>query len=232
MSITRLFLVPVLALGLVAACEGGERKSIADQIGPPTKNLADLKQESKVSEEELAKRRKEAGFKSKAEVDAEAAAKNAEEFEKAEREHVKTRLKEYRALTDGTRKLIDDIEKEATKWAAAKDPQKAFDKGGKALQDRAKELQKQLDALSEKGVKGGNTQAQLNKVYRPLEELSGALAPEVQKDPKFGETLTALRTELEASVKALDDIEKDETLEVNKFYEGGEGEDAKKKKAK
>ena len=30
-------------------------------------------------------------------------------MEKGEREHVKTRLKEYRALVDGTTKLIDDL---------------------------------------------------------------------------------------------------------------------------
>lgn len=228
--ITRLVVIPALVLGLAVACDSGERKSISEQIGPPTKSINELKQDAQVSEEELARRRKEAGFKSKAEIDAEEAAKNAAEFEKSEREHVKTRLKEYRGLTDATKKLIDDIEKEAGKWTAAKDPQKAYDKGGKPLQDRAKELQKQLDKLSEKGVKGGNTQAQLNKVYRPLEELVAALGPELSKDPKFAETLTNLRTELEASVKALDDIEKDETLTANKFYEGEAGADAKKKK--
>ncbi|WP_434423173.1 hypothetical protein [Nannocystis pusilla] len=86
------------ALLAAPACDGGERKSIADQIGPPTKKVSELKQESTVSEEELARRRKEAGFKSKAEIDAELAAENAKEMEKAEREWIKTRIKEYKQL--------------------------------------------------------------------------------------------------------------------------------------
>lgn len=223
----------VLALALVGApaCEGGERKSIADQIGPPTKKLSELKQDSGVSEEELARRRKEAGFKTKAEIEAELAEQNAREMEKIEREWIKTRLKDYKALTNSTKKYLDDLEKEAGKWAAAKDPQKAFDKAAKGFVDRLRDLIKTIDKLSERSTKGGNTQAIFNKLFRPLEELvHNSLGPQSASDPAFTEGLQNARTELDNAIKALEDIEKDETLEINTFHESGDDKPAKGKK--
>lgn len=220
-----LFALP-WALMTAPAC-GGERKSIADQIGPPTKKLSEMKQTSKVSEEELARRRKEAGFVHKSDADAALAAENAKAMEKVEREWIKTRLKDYRALTEDTRKFVDDIDKETAKWAAAKDPQKAADKAAKGLQDRYRELVKTIDKLSERSTKGGNTQASYNKLFRPLEEVVGALGPEIASDAAFTEALKGARGELDTIVAALDDIDKDETLEANKFHDD---DDAKKKK--
>lgn len=214
-----------LFLGPVAGCDGGERKSIAEQIGPASKNLAEVKTAPVVSEEELARRRKEAGFVTKEEADAKIAAENAKMFEKGDREYIKARVKDYRALTADTRKLLDDIEKEAGKWAAAKDPAKAFEKAGKDLDKRGKDLLKTLDKLSEKGIKGGNTQAILNKAFRPLEELLGALGPELSKEAAFPETLKTIRAALDEAEAAFTEIEKDETLVASKFAEG-EGADA------
>jgi len=214
-----------LFLGPAAGCDGGERKSIAEQIGPASKNLSEVKTTPTVSEEELQRRRKEAGFITKEEADAKIAAENAAIFEKGDREYIKARLKEYRALTADTRKLLDDIEKEAGKWASAKDPAKAFEKAGEGLAKRGKELMKSLDKLSEKGVKGGNTQVLLNKAFRPLEELMGALGPELSKEAAFAETLKTIRAALDEAEAAFTDIEKDETLVASKFVEG-EGEDA------
>jgi hypothetical protein len=221
-----------LFLGPVAGCDSGEKKSIADQIGPATKNVADIKAAPAVSEEELQRRRKEAGFKTKEEVDAQLAAENAKMFEKGDREYVKARLKDYRKLTADTRKLLEDVEKEATKWSTAKDPQKAFDKTGEALGKRAKDQQKALDKLSEKGIKGGNTQAILNKAFRPLEELEGALGPELGKNEKFPETLKVIRAALDEAEAALTEIEKDETLVASKFAKTGEEEPAGEEGAK
>ena len=226
-----------LSLAPLAGCDSGEKKSIADQIAPASKGLADVKKGPEVSEEELQRRRKEAGFKTKEEVDAELAAENAKMFEKGDREYVKARLKEFRQLTADTRKLVDDIEKEAGKWSTAKDPQKAFDKTGEALGKRAKDQQKQLDKLSEKGIKGGNTQVILNKAFRPLEELQGALGPELGKDEKFAEALKTIRAALDEAEAAFTEIEKDETLIASKFAkvegeEGAEGEDAEAEGAK
>lgn len=211
-----LFLAPALG------CGGGEKKSIAEQIGPH-KDVKDLKAEkAEVSEEELARRRKEAGFVSKEEMEAKLAAENAAMFEKGDREYIKTRLVEYRKLTADTRKYLDELEKEAGKWSAAKDPQKAYDKVSEAWGKRGKELLKTLDKLSEKGTKGGNTQATLNKAYRPLEELNGALGPDLSKNEAFATTLKTIRDALDEADKAFTDIEKDESLVTSKFAKTGE----------
>lgn len=226
---------PVLTLLVAAtfACDSGEKKSIAEQIGPPTKSISEIKQEPEVSKEELEKRRKELGFRSKADIEAEQAAQIAAEMEKGEREYIKSRLKDYKKLNDDTKKYLDDLEKEAGKWAAAKDPQKAFDKGGKALQDRMRDLIKEIDRLSERSTKGGNTQALYNKLFRPLDELvKGGLGPQIASEPAFTDTLKSSRDELANVVKAIEEIEKDETLELNKFVEGEGENDKKKKKAK
>ena len=209
-----------LLLATVTGCDSGEKKSIADQIAPASKGVGDLKAKTEVSDEELAKRRKDAGFRTKEEVDAELAAENAKMFEKGDREYVKARLKDYRKLTADTRKLLDDVEKEAGKWSAAKDPAKAFEKSGEALAKRAKEQQKALDKLSDHGQKGGNTQATLNKAFRPLEELGGALGPELGKQEAFATTLKSIRDALTEAEAAFTEIEKDETLVASKFAEG------------
>jgi hypothetical protein len=225
---------PVLTLlfatAVAAACDSGEKKSIADQIGPPTKSINEIKGEE-VSKEELEKRRKELGFRSKADIQAEEAAKIAVEMEKGEREYIKSRAKDYKKLNEDTKKFIDDLEKEAGKWAAAKDPDKAFEKGAKPLQDRMRDLIKEIDRLSERSTKGGNTQAIYNKLFRPLDELvKGSLGPQISAEPAFTEALKSSRTELENVTKAVDEIEKDETLEVNKFVEGEDEDTGKKKK--
>ena len=74
--------------------------------------------------EELAEARKKAGFKSSEERAEEAKAI----FEKAAREYVKTRAAEYRKFVVDLRSKVDDAEKQADKWANAKDPDKAFEK--------------------------------------------------------------------------------------------------------
>lgn len=223
MRYARTIIALSLLLGPVAGCDGGERKSIAEQIGPASKNLSEVKTAPTVSDEELQKRRKEAGFVSKEEADAKIAAENAKAFEKGDREYVKARVKDYRTLTADTRKLLDDIEKETAKWSAAKDPAKAAAKSEEGLKTRGKDLQKAIDKLSEKGIKGGNTQVILNKAFRPLEELIAALGPDLGKQEAFPETLKTIRAALDEAEAAFTEIEKDETLVASKFAEG-EGE--------
>ncbi len=220
MRYARTIIALSLLLGTVAGCDGGERKSIAEQIGPASKNLSEVKTVSTVSEEELQRRRKEAGFVSKEESDAKIAAENAKAFEKGDREYVKARLKDYRTLTADTRKLLDDIEKETAKWSAAKDPAKAAAKSEEGLKTRGKDAQKALNELSGDGIKGGNTQVILNKAFRPLDELVGALGPDLAKQEAFPETLKTIRAALDEAEAAFTEIEKDETLVPSKFAEG------------
>src|SRR5690606_13624577 len=115
----------VIASGLIAtflvACDSGQ-EPLPDP--PKTKGLYDLKQASdtKMSKEELEEARRKAGFKSHEEQIAEAK----EAYEKMERGYVKGRVDAYRKLLGDLRKNLDTIEKEAPKWAKAKDPDAAF----------------------------------------------------------------------------------------------------------
>ncbi|MCY0993099.1 hypothetical protein OV203_38520 [Nannocystis sp. ILAH1] len=206
------------------ACDGVERKSIAEQIGPPSKKFSDLKQDSEVSDEEIARRRKEAGFKSKAEIDAELAAENAKQLETLDREWIKARIKEYRTFTTRATKFVDDLEKEAGEWAVAKDSQKAFGKSVKGLEERLKALIQAQDKLSERSTKGGNTQASYNKVFRSLEEVTNSLGPGIANNPAFIEVIKNTRAELDLITQSLDEIDKDETLTSNKVP-GGDSKD-------
>ena len=116
----------VCATGLViglCACDTGQPKV---ETPPPTKSITELKQssQSELSPEELEEERRKAGFKDPDEL----AAENIEQMKKGEREYVKTRLEEHREMLTSLRGLVDRVEKEAPKWAKAKDPQGAFDK--------------------------------------------------------------------------------------------------------
>lgn len=225
--------VPKTAAALIAlvlaACGGGERKSIEEQIGPTAKKPSELKSAAQpaMSPEELAEARRKAGF-----VDpAEQAAKVAAEMEKGEREYVKTRLAEFRDFHKKMTGLVDELEKEATKVAAAKDPQKAFDKWMGKFADKAKELGKLQLKLSEDNVRGGKTNELLIALVRTWDDLRAELAPDTASQPRFAEVITQLRGDLTKLAEALDNIEKDEELVVNKFYKPeGEGEDDGKKK--
>ncbi|MGB1012520.1 MAG: hypothetical protein ACPG4T_00185 [Nannocystaceae bacterium] len=205
----------LLAIGLAVGCGGGgERKSIADQIGPASKMRTDVTPKSTKTPEELAEARKKAGFKDQDDL----AAENAKMFEKSAREYVKTRMKEYREFTKTFRESLDEIEKKATSFTSAKDPQKAFDKWRPEFGKKAKKHMKTYDALTGNGVEGGNTQASLSKAFRGWENLKNDLSPDVAKNERFAAVLKEIRDNLDEVDKALDDIDKDESLTVNKFY--------------
>lgn len=212
----RLATSSLLVLGIAVGCGGGgERKSIADQIGPASKMRTEVKKkDDKRSAEELKEARKKAGFVDQDEL----AAENAKMFEKSAREYVKTRMKEYREFMTSFRESLDDIEKQAQAFTKAKDPQKAFDKWRAEFGKRAKTLMKTYDALTGNGAEGGNTQAILSKAFRAWENLKADLSPDVGKNERFAEILKEIRGNLDEVDKALEDIDKDESLNVNKFY--------------
>ena len=58
-----------------------------------------------------------------------------------------------------------------------------------------------------------------------IDELVGALGPELGKEAAFAETLKTIRAALDEADAAFTEIEKDETLVASKFAEG-EGADA------
>jgi hypothetical protein len=205
---TRLALAILLTSGSLApmACDSDRQDKL--NTHKKTRDLKDVNPE--MSPEELAEARKAAGHDSQDEI----AAENALAFEKGAREWIKTRMTEYRAFLADFRDHIDTIEKEAPKW---KDD-KAFAKFDDKYKLRVKTFIETYDELTGKGVEGGNTQAELGKAFRDWEALKDELSPGVADSERFPEILKAIRDTLDVVGKALDDIEADETLEINALY--------------
>lgn len=195
----------LLALSL-AACDPKENPYEVKKKG-----AVDLhKLETEMTEEELAEARKAAGHDSMDEI----AAENAKMFEKGAREYIKTRLPEYRELVEEMRGYIDDIEKQAPKW---KDDA-AFSKFNDKYKKQVDDFLDRYDVLTAKGVEGGNTQADLGWAVRAWEALNNDLGPGVADNEQLPAAMKDIRDRLDKVSAALDDIEKDETLEVNPLY--------------
>jgi hypothetical protein len=213
---TRLALAILLTSGSLApmGCDGERQEKL--NTHKQTRDLKDYNPE--MTPEELAEARKAAGHDSQDEI----AAENARIFEKGAREWIKTRMPEYRDFVADFRDHIDTIEKEAPKW---KDD-KAFAKFDEKYKERVKTFVETYDELTGKGAEGGNTQVELGKAFRDWEALKDELSPGVADSERFPEILKGIRDTLDTVSKALDDIEADETLEINPLYK------PKKKKGK
>lgn len=203
---------PLLSLALLtsalalAGCDEARKEKL--NTHKQTRDLKDYNPE--MTPEELAKVREGSEHSSADEL----AAENARMFEKGAREWIKTRMAEYRDFLADFRDHIDTIEKEAPKW---KDD-KAFAKFDEKYKERAKAFVDTYDELTAKGVEGGNTQAELSKAFRDWEALKDELGPGVGDSERFPEILKGIRDTLDVVGKALDDIEADETLEINPLY--------------
>jgi hypothetical protein len=209
-SITASFAFALATSGLLAlslaACDPKENPYEVKQKG-----AVDLhKLETEMTEEELAEARKAAGHDSMDEI----AAENAKMFEKGAREYVKTRLPEYRELLAEMRGYLEDIEKQAPKW---KDDA-AFEKFNEKYKEQVDDFLDRYDVLTAKGVEGGNTQADLGWAVRAWEALNNDLGPGVADNEQLPKAIKDIRDRLDKVAAALDDIEKDETLEVNPLY--------------
>jgi hypothetical protein len=209
-----------LVLGLVA-CDSSQPKV---ETPPKTKSLSELKQTTKtdMSPEELEEARRKAGFADQDEL----AAQNIEVMRKGEREYVKTRLAEHRALTKAMRGLVDRVEKEAPKWPKAKDPTKAFEKFSTGYKEEVKALDASYKKLMESAT-AIDVQAKLAKVMDAFELVNNDLGPELSTAEGFAGAVTGVRTQLDEVEKDLDAIEKDESLKIDETYVP---EDADKKK--
>ncbi|MCB9705940.1 MAG: hypothetical protein H6711_29030 [Myxococcales bacterium] len=223
MSNTRTLVIGAFVLALSACGDGGERKSIADQIGPASKKTSELKtdKKSEMTPEELAEARRKAGFVDPKEL----AEKNMAEMEKGEREFVKTRLAEYRKLSKDFRDRLTELQAEGAKWEKAKDPQKAFDKFAQKFTKPARALMKEQVRLSENNARGGKTNELLITALRSWDELVNELTPETPASERYPEAIKEIGEQLDKIDAALDEIEKDEDLVVNKFYKEKEGEE-------
>lgn len=198
-----------ITLFLVASLAGCDTKPKEEEKAPSKKGVFDLKQAppTTASKEELEEARRKAGFKSNEEVMAEARAKDQQNG----KIWIKERLKDYRKLVDDVRKEVDDIEKSAPKWKDAK----AFDAWNDKYKKDVSKLMKGYDELTAKGSEGSDTQTMLGEAMRAWEDLRGDLGPEIatkEKEEKFKAALANIRKELDEFSKALDEIEKDDSL--------------------
>lgn len=209
----------VCAIGLVLGLVGCDSKPKEE---PPakTKNLSDLKQTTKtdMSPEELEEARRKAGFADKDQL----AEENIAVMRKGEREFVKTRIVEHRAMLETLRGLVDRVEKEAPKWPKAKDPAKAFEKFNEGYKKDVKALDADYKKLMESAT-GIDIQAKLTSAVRSFELVNDDLGPELSTAEGFATTVADLRKQLDEIDKDLETIEKDEALKVDETYvpEGG-----------
>jgi hypothetical protein len=195
----------VLGLGLVA-CDAKKTDLHDFKKGPV--DIHKVKVE--MTPEELAAARKAAGHDSMDEI----AAENAKMFEKGAREYIKTRLPEYRDLLKELRGYLDEIEKQAPKW---KDDA-AFSKFNDKYKDQVKAFLETYDVLTAEGIEGGNTQADLGWAVRAWEALNADLGPGVIDNAQLPVAIKDIRDRLDKVDAALNEIEADETLEVNPLY--------------
>ncbi len=198
-----------LVLGLTA-CDTGQAKVELEPQKAPKSNKP---KRPEMTPEELEAARRAAGFKDKDEL----AEENKAQMAKGEREFVKTRLKEHRAMLEDIRDLLASAEKQAAKWPKAKDPAKAFEK----FNEKYKEDQKAVGEVYKKLLDGGtmiDIQAKFVGMFRAFENFNGDLAPEIAAEEGFAKALEDIRAQLDEIDKELEAIEKDESLKVNENY--------------
>lgn len=178
-----------------------------------------------MSEEELVEARKAAGLKSREQEEAEAAVW----YETEMRKYIKARLPDYRKLVADMRTFLDEIEKQAPKWKS----DAAFEKFSKKHKEKVAEYWKFYDETTGKGGEGGKTQIDIQAAAQAFEQLNDDLRVDVAANEAFPGVLEEIRGHLEKVEAALDDIEKDESLDVGETEgepEGeGEAKDAPKK---
>ena len=221
----RLFVCATGLLIGLAACDSSSKTK--EEPPAKTKNLSELKQATKtdMSPEELEEARRKAGFADKDQL----AEENIAVMRKGEREYVKTRLAEHRAMIKTLRGLVDRVEKEAPTWPKAKDPAKAFEK----FNEKYKEDVKALDATNKtlmESATGIDVQAKLIGAFRSFELVNDDLGPELSTAEGFATTVADLRKQLDEIDKDLDAIEKDDTLKIDETYKPEGDAKADKKK--
>ena len=210
----RSLVASIVTVSLVLIASACDQKENPYKV-PPKKGVDLHKVDNQMTEEELIEARKAAGIKSPEEI----AAENAIWYETEMRKYVKARLPEYRKLVAEMRALLDDIEKQAPKW---KDDA-AFGKYRDKHKPKVTELWKVYDEVTGKGGEGGNTQIPLGNAARAFEQLEADIGPGVADNEAFPGALQEIRDNLDKVVAALDEIEKDDSLDVAEGETEGQG---------
>lgn len=215
------FVSSLACVGLVLCASACDPKE--DPYKLPEKKTRDLhKIDNQMTEEELVEARKAAGIKSPEEV----AAENAAWYETECRKYIKGKLPEYRKLVADMTAFLDTIEKQAPKWKN----DAAFEKFATKHKEAIKEYWKAYDETTGKGAEGGNTQVLIAAAADAFEQLNTDIGPNVTDNEAFPVAIQAIRDSLEKVTKALDEIEKDDSLD-EAGETGGEakGDEAKDK---
>jgi hypothetical protein len=187
---------------VVSACDAKK-----DPYALPEKKTVDIhKIDNQMTEEELVAARKAAGIKSPDEI----AAENAIWYETECRKYIKARLPEYRKLVADMRSMLDEIEKQAPKWKS----DAVFAKYSDKHKPKVKEYWTAYDETTGKGAEGGNTQIPLAAAVDAFEQLNTDIGPNVADNEAFPGALQEIRANLDKVAAALDEIEKDDTLDV------------------
>lgn len=219
----RLIIAPIVTVGLLLLGVACDQKQDPYAV-PEKKKKVDLHNiDNTMSKEDLVEARKDAGIKSPEEI----AAENAAWYETECRKYVKQRLPDYRKLVEDMRVFLDAIEKQAPKW---KDD-KAFAKFNDKHKEAVAEFWKQYDVVTGKGGEGGNTQIPLAAAADGFEQLNIDIGPAVVENEAFPGAIKGIRDNLDKVVAALDDIEKDDSLDVADT-EGEPGKDDAKEAPK
>lgn len=200
-TITSTACLVVLGLSLIA-CDAKQ-----DPYKLPEKKTVDLhKIDNQMSEEELVAARKAAGIKSPEEV----AAENAAWYETECRKYIKGKLPDYRKLVADMSAFLDDFEKQAPKWKT----DAAFDKYAEKHKKKVAEYWTFYDETTGKGGEGGNTQILISAAVDAFEQLNNDIGVGVAENEAFPGALEEIRGHLEKITAALDEIEKDDSLEA------------------
>lgn len=202
-TISRILTFVTASLVLTAVACGPKE----DPYKLPEKKTVDLhKVDNTLSEEELVEARKAAGIKSPEEV----AAENAAWYETECRKYIKARLPDYRKLVADMRAFLDDIEKQAPKWKS----DAAFEKYATKHKKKVAEYWKFYDETTGKGGEGGNTQIHIAAAADAFEQLNADIGVGVADNEAFPGAIKEIREHLDKVVAALDDIEKDDSLDA------------------
>ncbi len=159
--------------------------------------------------EELAEARRKAGFR-----DDDLSAEKAQAREQGGRQYVRQHLAAYRGLVRALDRSVDDIDRSARRWARARDPQRAYRRWREARGRIVADLNQRYRELRREGVDAGSTQALVERIYRQWEDVHNDLGGDAAEQARFAGLISELREGLAAAELALDEIERDEDLDV------------------
>jgi hypothetical protein len=211
----RSILAPLVSISLLLGVSACDQKQDPYKA-PEKKKRVDLHNiDNTMSEEELVAARKEAGIKSPEEKAAEGAAW----WEAESRKWVKARIPEYRKLIEDMRGFLDEIEKQAPKW---KDDA-AFTKFKDKHDEKLKEFLAKYQEVTGEGGQGGKTQEPLAAAFAGFDQLLLDIGPGVIENEAFPGAIQQIRENLDKVVAAVDEIDKDDTIDLTETETGGEG---------